>query len=236
MKRSRLLLALLLALALVVPLATTATAQPDDSSEGARHEARGSFAVQEGRAHTEQFGSPSGAPTLFDTDPLAFSFEEGDTFAYSSITCDRPAPFNDDSLIFRPGYPGIESPADARYLLEGTVTDTRSDDRGFIEGTFIIVLCEDGEESDQIVVDYQGRLMRTSDNDAVIRGAQFQVVDGTGRFEDISGRGSLQGRLTCLPPVLERHDADSCEDLGAFSDAAFNLRGNFHDPTTSTGS
>lgn len=42
--------------------------------------------------------------------------------------------------------------------------------------------------------------------------------------------------FTCLPPVLERHDAENCEDLEAFSDAAFNLRGNFHDPTTSTGS
>lgn len=152
MKKVRFLLALFLALVLVGPLtgAGTAIAQPD--------EATGSIAVQEGRAHTEQFGSPSGAPTLFETTPLPFFFEEGDTFAYASIPCDRPAPFNEDSLIFRPDYPGIDSPADARYLLEGTVTNTRADDRGSIEGMLTIVLCEDGQEGDQIFVDDQGKL------------------------------------------------------------------------------
>lgn len=36
----------------------------------------------------------------------------------------------------------------------------------------------------------------------------------------------MKGSFTCLEGVLEREGAENCADLGAFSDAVFELRGN----------
>lgn len=231
-------LSLIAALALLASLFTAAPASahqqqsPGPQSEGQQDVLRGGFAVQQGRAHSSEYGTPGGAETLVETDPLAFDFEEGDSFSYASAGCEVDVPFNDESLIFRgPGYPGIESPTSARYILEGTVTETsESGERGTVEGTLTIITCENGEEGDQIFVDYQATFNQTSGNDLPLRGT-FEITGGTGTFADISGGGTFEGRLTCLPGVLENVGADSCEDLGAYSDAAFNLQGQFADPT-----
>lgn len=184
--------------------------------------------------HSEPFGSPSGADLLFGTDPLGFPITEG-SFRYSSVACEDPAPFNDVALRFHPEYPGVDSPAKVRYLVEGTVTDvSESGDRATVEGTITTILCEGPnleQEGDRYFVDFEGMLVRTSDNEAQLRGGTFEITGGTGRFQDLSGQGSIKGRFTCLPPVLQRNNAQSCADLGAFSDAIFRLTGSFADPT-----
>lgn len=147
------------------------------------------------------------------------------------MSCEDPARFNDVALNFNPDYPGIEDPAPVRHLVEGTVTETtESGDRGTIEGTITTILCEDGEEGDEIHIEYEVRFRRTSDDQIRVTGT-FQIVGGTGEFADLSGQGSITGEFTCLPGVLERQDADSCADLGAFSDAVFRLKGHYQDPT-----
>lgn len=243
-------LSLCLGLALVMSLFTVApaSAQAREQSDALR----GGFAVQDGRAHSSQFGTPSGKPTFFATTPLEYDFEEGDSFSYSSAACEFRLPFNDTSLIFSgPGYPDIESPAPALYFLEGTVTETTgSGDRGTVEGTLTIILCEEGRaedaavdpatnpiEGDRIVVEYQAKFTMKSLNSLPLRGT-FEITGGTGRFADISGQGSFKGELTCLPGTLDNdtvpEGVDNCAELGVFSDAAFDLRGSFEDPTVPT--
>ncbi len=121
-----------------------------------------------------------------------------------------------------------------------------SGDRGRIEGTITSFLCENGEETDQIVVSFRAKFRPSSDRQVVLRGGtvqatgglalkgRFRITEGTGRFEDITGRGSLRTLLTCLPGTLMRNEASSCADLGAFSEAIFQLEGRFRDPTVPT--
>lgn len=225
MRRLWLLAALMLVAPMTAIAAGPALAEPDQAqrSGGLRMEVRG---------HTSELGSPSGADTLFNTDPLSFQFMEGEDFSYSSIPCEEDAPFIDEALVMNPDYPGVDSPAPLRYFIEGTVTDTRhGGERGTIEGTITAFHCEDGQEGDQILVDYQAKVKRSSENELQVRAGTFDVTGGTGKFEGLDGHGSLNGRLTCLPPVLERTGADSCADLGIYSDAILFLRGHWENET-----
>lgn len=155
-----------------------------------------------------------------------------DDFSYSSVACEDPARFNDVALSFDPDYPGIEDPAAVRHLVEGEVTDVHQDGRisGETKGTVTTFLCEDGEESDQIHIEFEGRSTQTSDNEAGFEGT-FKIEGGTGRFADLEGEGSMAGSFTCLEGVLEREPAEDCADLGVFSDAVFQLEGTYTDPT-----
>ncbi len=186
--------------------------------------------------HSSEFGSPSGAPTLFETTPLPFPISKGANFSYSAIPCRFPAPFNDKALNFTPDYPGLEDPAAVRFLVEGTVTKAiRSGERGTVKGTITTFLCEGDREGDKIFIEFEAQFVVTSANVATVEGT-FRITGGTGRFEDITGSGSFTGDpgFTCLPPVLRRNQAENCADLGAFSDAVFDLRGSFQDPTVPT--
>lgn len=231
-------------MALVALLVATAPAgaKPDKARDGAR----GSISL-EGLALSSEFGTPTGRPTLVQTTPLRIPVTEGAEFSYSSIECSSgPAPFNDKGLDFNRDFPGLEDPAPIRSVVEGTVTDTTTNDRGRIEGTITSFLCENGEETDQIVISFTSRFRPTSPREVRLRGGtiqttgglalngRFTITEGTGRFEDISGQGSFRTLLTCLPSTLTRNAATSCADLGAFSEAVFQARGSFSDPTVPT--
>jgi hypothetical protein len=227
----------LLALALIASLAVITPASAEE--KGAGDGARGGFAVHEGRGHSSQFGTPrDDFPTLVETTPLEFDFEEGDKFSYAAAPCEFPTRFNDTSLILR-GYPGLQSPGPAAYILEGKVTETNaSADRGTVEGTLTIIRCaEAGDggqaelEASRIFVEYEAKITKKSPNNLPLRGGTFRITGGTGIFDDISGGGSFKGRLTCLPGTLDKTATANCAELGVFSDAAFNLRGSYSDPT-----
>lgn len=214
---------LLAALALTATLAGPALAQQQPPGQ----ERDGSFHMS-AHAHS-QFGSPGGAALLFEADALPYDFVAGDDFAYSSITCDEPAPHNDRALRINPDYPGVDNPDAVRHHVEGTVIEYDGR-RGTIEGSITTVHCENGQEGDEIYSDYTARFVETSD-DVRIQGGTWNISGGTGTFSDLQGEGRLTGRLTCLPLVLERHDANSCEELGAYSDAVYRLHGHWQDST-----
>ena len=208
---------------IIGPTVDPVAAQQDRRPERAQERGGLSISVH---AHSSEFGSPGGSDTLVGTQPLEYDFEEGDSFSYSSIPCDVPAPFNDESLSFNPDYAGIEDPASARYIVEGTITEyDESTGRGTVEGTLTVILCEGGEETDRIFMEYAGAFVKT-DDEVRITGT-FDIVGGTGVFSDLDGHGSIRGSLQCLPGVLENLRVESCEDLGAFSDAVFNLHGTY---------
>lgn len=206
-------------------MAGPATAAKPESSDGAS----GRFTLTV-HTHSSEFRGPGGAPLLRETDPLSFDIEEGETFSYASVECESPARFNDKALDFRPDYPGIEDPAAVRHIVEGTVVEDNGD-TGEIEGTITTFLCENGEEGDSIIFEFEADFERTSDNQILLTGT-FKIEGGTGRFEDITGEGEFSGELTCLARVLDRAGASSCADLGVFSDFVGELGGSFTDPTT----
>lgn len=234
---------LVLTLAALLVVTAPAGAKPKEPREGA-----GGSVSLEGLTLSSEFGTPTGFPTLVPTTPLDIPVTEGAQFSYSSIECSSgPAPFNDVGLDFSPDFPGLDDPAPIRSVIEGTVTKTSaSGDRGRIEGTITSFLCENGEETDQIVVAFRARFRPSSDRQVALRGGtvqatgglelrgRFRITEGTGRFADIDGRGSLRTLLTCLPRTLARNGATSCADLGAFSEAIFELKGRFRDPTVPT--
>lgn len=213
-------LAFLAAVVAVFAVAAPASAQQDVASGAIEMTVH---------THSSEYGGPGQAPLLAgDTDPLQHPISE-QSFSYSSVSCADPAPFNDVALNFNPDYPGIEDPASVRHVVEGDVTDvSQSGKVGTVEGTLTTYLCENGEEGDRIDFSFDGKLVQTSDNDAQFRG-RFTIEGGTGQFADMTGRGSMAGRLTCLPTILEREGAESCAELGEFSDAVF-FRGEQTDP------
>jgi hypothetical protein len=214
----RLFVGALVVLTALMPMGAAAAAPPTEEGVSGR------FTF---RPHTHTSGlTPSGDPTLVATDPAPVPLDEG-TFTYSSLSCEDPAPFNDVSLDFNPSYPGIDDPASTRSVIEITVVDAEA---GTVEGTVTTFLCENGQETDQIVYAFEGTTTAVSDNQAALVGT-FEVVSGTGPFADLEGSGRLRGALTCLQPVLEQAGAESCADLGFYSDAVMTLRGQFSDPT-----
>ncbi len=216
-----------LALALVLPLAasTPAAAQARDGTS-----ARGTISMSV-HTHSSEFGGPSGPGTLFETTPLPFPPAAG-SFSYSSIPCERPAPFNDTALVFQPAYPGIASPAAVRHFIEGTLVPMgRSAEQGIVRGTITTILCQNRvQQPDRMFFSFHGRYRLASDNQIVVTGT-FRLAGGAARFADMSGAGSLEGEITCLPPILARQGARNCAELGAFSDAVLRLSGRFFDPT-----
>lgn len=229
MKKACLFLALM-AVAPLVAVNPAAAQRPGTPASGAR----GGFSLSV-HTHSSQFQGPSGAGTLFPTDPLPTPITEGSDFSYSSIPCSRPAPFNDRSLSFDPDYPGIQDPASTRHFIQGTLTKlSPRGDRGRIEGTLTTILCRNGQESqDRISFAFRGRFHQTSENEMRVTG-RYWIIGGTGTFQDLTGRGSINGSITCLPITLTRTGAESCADLGVFSDAVFSLEGTYADPTVPT--
>lgn len=231
--------AMLIVLALIASMAAVAPA-------GASHDsAKGLISMQGLTLSGTQFGTPTGNPTLVPTDALETPLTEGASFRYSSIRCAAgPAPFNQVGLDFTPNYPGLADPAPIRTVISGTVTKTkRSGAYGKIRGTITSYLCQGGRETDQITASFKAKFWPTSDRTIVLRGGRitttgglalvgkFKITDGTGRFEDIKGRGALRAQLTCLPSTLTRNRATSCATLGAFSEIVFDMVGSYRDRT-----
>jgi hypothetical protein len=219
MKKIGLLAGLLLLAALAA--ASPATARRTGVS--------GSFKL-DAHAHSSEFGGPSGEETLFPTTPVPIPISPGD-YSYSSIPCDKPAPFNDVSLSFSPDYPGMAEPASTRSLIEPTIVKVgRGGDHGRLAGGLTTIVCQSGDE---MLFSFRGTFRQTSANEVRFHG-HFHATGGTGAFEDLMGHGSIQGTFTCLPATLAHQGAQTCAELGVFSDSVFTLRGSYADPTVPT--
>ncbi len=174
------------------------------------------------------------------TTGLEIPVTQGSDFSFSSIECSSgPAPFNELGLEFSPDFPGLEDPAPIRSVVEGTVTDVDASGGGTVEGTIATFLCENGEETDQIVTSFSARFRPTSEDQVVLMGGtlettgglalngKFTTTEATGQFEGLTGEGRLRGQLTCLPVTLMRNEATDCADLGLFSEALLEWDGRF---------
>ena len=235
MKRLRTVLAsaAVVALAAVEPAGAEPKSSPDSGASG-------------GFQLTVHTHSNNPETLLFpDVERLAFDFEEGDTFAYSSRTCDRIARFNDLGLDFSPDYPGVDDDdgtAAVRHQVAGTVTEDNGN-TGTIEGTITSVLCVDGEETDNVIVtDFVARYRQVSDDELQIIGKyQISPEESTGTFADLEGTGSIQGVFTCLGEATCAELGEYTDFVGARGDLSKGpgeiqpgLKGTFSDPTVET--
>lgn len=232
MRKQSLLLvaAILLALVAVSP----ATAQPPQDSQ-----ASGGFSLN---VHTHSSDDPDNPGLLFSTERLAFPITQGNTFSYSSRQCELSAPYNQVGLEFAPPYPGLDNPVPVRHRSEGTIVDGDAE-RGTIEGVITTVVCEtrDGgqtESEHSISTAFRGHYKLISPDEARINGS-YEILGGTGTFENLTGHGSIQASLTCLGDA-------TCEELGHFTDFVAppppseldpqrpGLRGSYKDPDVTT--
>ncbi len=207
MKKQGLLLVSALLMALVA--AGPAAAQPPQDSSQAR--ASGGFSLD---VHSHSADDPNDPGLRFPTERLAFPITEGDSFSYSSRPCELPAPFNQVGLEFTPPYPGFDNPVPVRHRSQGTIVDGDADS-GRIEGTITTVICEtrDGSQTESehsIQIAYLGHYKLISPDEARIRGS-YEILGGTGTFENLTGHGSIQASLTCLGDA-------TCAELGYFTD------------------
>jgi hypothetical protein len=241
---------LLLVLALVASVAAVISAPASAKPKGAS----GDIIIEGLTLAGTQFGTPSGQPTTVATDPVSIPVTRGDTFTYSTITCASMfPPWNTFGLHFEPDCPGVneganDQGASVRHELSGTVTQIKADGTGKVSGTITTFLCEGGMRTDQIVGRYKADFSPTSATSVPLAGGgpvpttgglalngDFKIVDGTGRFEDLKGDGTMIGQFTCLQSTLTRNNRSSCADLGAYSEAPFQLCGDYRDPTVPGG-
>lgn len=203
--------------------------------------------------HTHSNDDPVWTGLQFPTDRLSYAVTPGETFSYSSRTCEGRAPFNDVGLNFTPDYPGVDDDADSaakvRYRIQGTVIASAGD-RGAVQGTITVVLCSgDVATSNVIVADFWAQYIRISNNALqVFGGFQISPTQSTGTFRDMQGGGRLEGRFVCLAHQ-GNPAAPSCAQLGHFTDFVGHsgdptlgpgvlqpgLVGSYVDPTVTTG-
>ncbi|MDQ3092838.1 MAG: hypothetical protein M3R46_14505, partial [Actinomycetota bacterium] len=175
--------------------------------------------------HSHSNNDPVFPGLLFPSKRLSYDFAQGESFSYSSRTCDGAAPFNEIGLDFRPDYPGVDDKvgtAPVRHRSQGTLTEVNGD-TGTIEGTITSVLCvtENGAQTESenvIVSDYRAGFRRTSDNELQLSGSfEISPAASTGTFKNLTGGGSLEAIITCLAHS-RNPSAPTCEQNGEFAD------------------
>ena len=154
-------------------------------------------------------------------------------FVYRAIPCSGNAPMNNISSNL-PTYnaliPGSRSPASTRsHPFKFTVRD------GKMNGTIQLTVCKlgPGPTQDQIADSARPRIDITFQADASYRTGEetvfsgaFKVAGGTGRYEKLTGAGTIRGYFMCFDPK-------GCPEgnKGYFRDMQYVLEGKFSDPS-----
>lgn len=154
-------------------------------------------------------------------------------FVYRAIPCSQNAPVNNLSSNL-PTYnsliPGSRSPASTRSQpFRFSVKD------GKMNGSIALIVCklargptEDGladAARDRICVNFQADANRLADREVVFSGS-FRIAAGTGRYEKLTGAGSIHGYFMCLNPA----EGESAESKAMLRDLQYVLLGTFRDP------
>ena len=159
-------------------------------------------------------------------------------FAYVSAPCSADAPVNNNATnlaTFNSRLPGARSPASTRmHPLQFEVNQTR-ERVGDLSGTLSLTVCQlasgstpeddptSDAEKDRIILDWSATSRRTSEEEIVFDG-HFDIQEGTGRYEGITGSGTLHGYFTCA------YVPGDCEAAGAFTDVMVLMIGTYEHP------
>ncbi len=165
------------------------------------------------------------------------------SFSYRSRPCTANAPVNNLSSNL-PSYNGRVSgsrlPSSTRLLpFSFRVLRTRKG-TPVLGGTADIVVCQlasgptpnpdpiPDAQKPRIRIAFKVPYRRHS-TESTSYGGTFRIVSGTGRYEDLTGSGTIQGNFFCL-------GARRCEQRGgAQFDGQVTLQGTYRDPTPNLG-
>ena len=166
-------------------------------------------------------------------DVIPWDGKSSGEFVYRAIPCSGNAPMNNISSNL-PTYnaliPGSRSPASTRsHPFRFTVRD------GKMTGTIQLTVCKLGpgptkdETADgsrpRITINFQAEANRRTGEEAVFSGS-FKVVGGTGRYEKLTGEGTIRGYFMCFDPK-------GCPEgnKGYFRDMQYVMEGKYSDPS-----
>jgi hypothetical protein len=179
------------------------------------------------------------AHTFADTSRAWDGAGDDGTFTYVAAPCSFDAPVNNNATnlgTLNARLPGTSSPASTRMQpLEFEVT-SGEDGAGELEGTMSMTVChtekgptaEDDpvpdREKERIVFGWSAEYEKTSEEEVVFVGS-FDIDEGTGAYEGMSGSGRLSGYFTCAFGTPE-----GCADVGEFTDLQLVMMGTYQHP------
>jgi hypothetical protein len=198
-------------------------------------EVRGSFSMLE-MAHTTSYEGTD-VEQVQEPRPWAGGADGEGTYRYAAIPCNENAPLNNisgDLPTFNTLVPGSRVPASTRsHPLEFEVTEG-SDGETELEGALVLTVCQlrpgvtpdpdptPDVEKDRIRFEWKARADMSTPENIVWRGS-FEIVGGTGPYEQLRGEGTIAGYFFCFAP-------EGCEEIGEFRDVQFAMNGTYTVP------
>jgi hypothetical protein len=198
---------------------------------------------QDDASASESGGSPFSlvamAHTFAETSKAWDGKSDEGAFAYVSAPCNFDAPVNNNSTnlgTFNARLPGSTSPSSARmHPLDFSVT-TAEEGRGELEGTMTMTVCQTepgptaeddpvpDADKDHVVFSWTADYVQASAEEVTFVGG-FDIDEGTGTYEGITGSGELAGYFTCAWGT-----PDGCAAAGEFTDLQLVMIGTYDAP------
>jgi outer membrane murein-binding lipoprotein Lpp len=179
------------------------------------------------------------AHTFADTSK-AWDGDTGDVSAvYVSAPCNFDAPVNNNSTnlgTLNARLPGSTSPSSARMQPVEFQAEPEGDGTGRLEGTMSMTVCQTqpgataeedpvpDPEKDHIVFSWSADYEETSPEEIAFSGT-FDIEEGTGPYEGITGTGEVGGYFTCA-----WGDPAGCASAGEFRDMQLVMIGSYEAP------
>jgi hypothetical protein len=212
-----------------------APAAADPVLEQGEDEIRGSFSLL-AMAHTTTYaGADVGEQ---QPNPWDGAVQGEGPYRYAAIPCTGNAPVNNisgDLPTFNALVPGSRVPSSTRaHPLQFEVSE--GDDGAMrLEGTLELTVCQlrpgvtpdpdpvPDPEKDRIRFEWTAQAAQSTPENVVWEGT-FDIVGGTGPYEQLRGEGTIAGYFFCFAP-------EGCAELGEFRDVQFTMSGGYTVPT-----
>lgn len=164
-------------------------------------------------------------------------YREREVFSYRSIGCSGNAPVNNigtDLTTYNARVLGSRVPASIR-AHPFAFRFVRDEGRWVMQGQIELVACKMGpgptpqsdpvpdRQKDRIYVRFFVRTITVNRETARFHG-RFVIRGGTGRYEDLRGRGDIAGYFLCFAQ-------GGCAQAGRYADAQMTFSGDYEDPT-----
>lgn len=213
----------------------TPTQKPSDVLAVGEDEIQGAFSMIV-MAHTTSF---AGTEVGQEQQPNPWDGStDGGPYRYAAIPCNEDAPLNNisgDLPTFNTLVEGSRVPASTRaHPLEFSVSEGEGGTMQ-IEGTLQLTVCQlrpgvtpdpdpvPDAEKHKIRFDWTAQAEEGTAETIVWRGS-FDIVGGTGPYEDLQGGGDLSGYFFCFAP-------EGCEEIGEYRDVQFVMSGTYEVPS-----
>jgi hypothetical protein len=207
---------------------------PEPLLEQGADRIRGSFSMIE-MAHTR----PYAGAELQEQQPNPWNGQAGGggPYRYAAIPCTDNAPVNNisgDLPTFNTLVPGSRVPASTRaHPLEFQVSEGDGGQMQ-LEGTLELTVCQlrpgvtpkpdpvPDPEKDRIRFEWTAQAVQAGPESVVWEGT-FDIVGGTGPYEQLTGEGTMAGYFFCFAP-------EGCTEIGEYRDLQFTMAGDYEVP------